>query len=102
VNVIVEGDPSIAELLMAPPNFRSHRDGDSLFGAPNLVMHGPKAPGTLVTWVPTIENMQLRNGIIVAVHDNQVDVAWNPWSEQPGILVGQLMKQMKALGYVKP
>jgi len=95
-------EPTISQILSETPMFRTHKDGDGMFGAPSLVVHGPKLPGAFVTWVPSIENMQLRHGMIVAVHDNQVDVVWNPWSEQPGILVGQLRKQMKALGYVKP
>lgn len=74
--------------------FRSYRDADGYMRDPSLLMDGPIAPGTLIIKVPVVATINLRVGVIVAVHDGQVDVMWQPWTEDRSIADGQLRKRM--------
>jgi len=76
--------------------FRTYLDRDGYLKGRTVVLHGPIQPGTLLTKVPTIADMELRFGVIIAVHGTQVDVLWNPWRPLPkdSIKEGELRRLM--------
>lgn len=43
---------------------------------PGVAVLGPTCPGAMVAYLPTTPGFSARSGIIVSVHDGQVDVMW--------------------------
>lgn len=63
--------------------FATYPDKDGYLKGRRILKHGPIAPGTLLTAVPAVADMEVRHGMIVAVHDGVVDVVWRPWTPAP-------------------
>lgn len=59
-----------------------------------ILWQGPRAPGTLIIYVPTVARMDLRVGFILAVHSGAVDVLWNPWRSGVRFNDGELRQLM--------
>ena len=59
--------------------FHSHRKTDLFNPMSNILAHGALLPGTFLTWIPTATAAIARNGLVVAIHGEQVDVVWNEW-----------------------
>lgn len=79
---------------MADLVFETHYDRHGYMKDPSLLFDGPIAPGTLIIKVPVVSQINLRVGMIVAVHSGQVDVVWHPWSSDPTIKDGELRQRL--------
>lgn len=75
-------------------HFETYPDKHGYLKQRNVLLFGPREPGTLIAYVPTVARMDLRLGMIVAVHSDRVDVVWNRWRENPAIQDGQLRQLM--------
>lgn len=60
--------------------FASYPDRDGYLRGRMILKHGPVEPGTMLTFVPTVADMEVRHGMVVAVHSDQVDVVWQAWA----------------------
>lgn len=73
-------------------DFFSYSVKDGFFSGHQVVLSGPLQPGTLVTFVPTVRDVQLRHGLVIALTDDGLcHVAWNCWQRVAGIPRGELM-----------
>ena len=73
---------------------RAYNRSDGFFDDPSVLEDRPLLPGTLVIDVPVVSTIQLRFGIVVAADSANVNVLWNPWTDDPNIVDGSLRKQL--------
>jgi len=68
-------------VLMSTVEFRTHRDTDGYIrNNPRASVVGPIQPGAMVVIASASNDLvDIRTGLIVAVHDDSVSVMWNAW-----------------------
>lgn len=64
--------------------FKSYRQVDGFFVDPSLLYEKPLRPGTLLTKVPAVSDLNVRTGLVVGLGDGLVHVLWNAWLPDPG------------------
>lgn len=74
--------------------FKTYLNRDGYLKQKTILVHGPVAPGTLLSSVPIVGGIDMRHGMIVAVHAHQVDVVWNSYRHVDDIKYGDLRKRL--------